>query len=94
MNELKKRLPLQCPACESPLRVGRMFCGECGTEVCGDFELPLLARLSEKEQQFILAFVKSSGSLKDMAKGMGISYPSVRNVLDDLIEKLIKMEEK
>ena len=92
MNELKKRLPLQCPACESPLRVGRMFCGECGTEVCGDFELPLLARLSEK--QFILAFVKSSGSLKDMAKSMGISYPTVRNVLDDLIEKLIKMEEK
>ena len=94
MNELKKRLPLQCPACESPLRVGRMFCGECGTEVCGDFELPLLARLSEKELQFILAFVKSSGSLKDMAKSMGISYPTVRNVLDDLIEKLIKMEEK
>ena len=94
MNELKKRLPLQCPACESPLRVGRIFCGECGTEVCGDFELPLLARLSEKEQQFILAFVKSSGSLKDMAKRMGISYPTVRNVLDDLIEKLIKMEEK
>ena len=94
MNELKKRLPLQCPACESPLRVGRMFCGECGTEVCGDFELPLLARLSEKEQQFILAFVKSSVSLKDMAKSMGISYPTVRNVLDDLIEKLIKMEEK
>ena len=94
MNELKKRLPLQCPACESPLRVGRMFCGECGTEVCGDFELPLLARLSEKEQQFIPAFVKSSGSLKDMAKSMGISYPTVRNVLDDLIEKLIKMEEK
>ena len=94
MNELKKRLPLQCPACESPLRVGRMFCGECGTEVCGDFELPLLARLSKKEQQFILAFVKSSGSLKDMAKSMGISYPTVRNVLDDLIEKLIKMEEK
>ena len=94
MNELKKRLPLQCPACESPLRVGRMFCGECGTEVCGDFELPLLARLPEKEQQFILAFVKSSGSLKDMAISMGISYPTVRNVLDDLIEKLIKMEEK
>lgn len=94
MTELKKRLPLQCPACESPLRVGRMFCGECGTEVCGDFELPLLARLSDKEQQFIVEFVKSSGSLKDMAKGMGVSYPTVRNVLDDLIEKLIKLDEK
>lgn len=94
MTELKKRLPLQCPACESPLRVGRMFCGECGTEVCGDFELPLLARLSDKEQQFIVEFVKSSGSLKDMAKSMGVSYPTVRNVLDDLIEKLIKLDEK
>lgn len=94
MTELKKRLPLQCPACESSLRVGRMFCGECGTEVCGDFELPLLARLSDKEQQFIVEFVKSSGSLKDMAKSMGVSYPTVRNVLDDLIEKLIKLDEK
>lgn len=92
MSEYKKRLPLQCPACESPLKVGRMFCGECGTEVCGDFELPLLARLPEKEQQFIIEFVKSSGSLKDMAKGMGVSYPTVRNVLDDLIEKLIKLQ--
>lgn len=92
MSEYKKRLPLQCPACDSPLKVGRMFCGECGTEVCGDFELPLLARLPEKEQQFIIEFVKSSGSLKDMAKSMGVSYPTVRNVLDDLIEKLIKLQ--
>lgn len=50
MGEIKKRLPLQCPACNAPLRVGRLFCGECRTEVCGDFELPVLARLSDKEQ--------------------------------------------
>lgn len=68
MGEIKKRLPLQCPACDAPLRVNRLFCEECNTEVCGNFELPLLARLSEKEQQFVLDFVKSSGSLKDMAK--------------------------
>ena len=92
MNELKKRLPLQCPACESPLRVGRMFCGECGTEVCGDFELPPLARLTEKEQLFIVDFIKSSGSLKDMAKNIGVSYPTVRNMLDDIIDKLTKMD--
>ncbi|WP_455672213.1 DUF2089 family protein [Phocaeicola sp.] len=92
MDEKKKRLPLQCPACDASLKVGRLFCGECGTEVCGNFDLPLLARLSEKEQQFILDFVKSSGSLKDMAKNIGVSYPTVRNILDDLIEKLIKMD--
>ena len=61
--------------------------------MCGDFELPVLARLSDKEQQFILAFVKSSGSLKGMAKSMGVSYPTVRNILDDLIDRLSKMDE-
>lgn len=92
MTEIKKRLPLHCPACDSPLRVGRLFCGQCNTEVCGDFELPALAKLTEKEQQFVIDFIKSSGSLKDMAKNLGVSYPTVRNVLDDLIEKLNKIE--
>lgn len=92
MNEVKKRLPLQCPACDSSLKVGRMFCVSCGTEVCGDFDLPLLAKLTDKEQQFVVDFIKSSGSLKDMAKNMGVSYPTVRNVLDDLISKLNNIE--
>lgn len=92
MTEIKKRLPLQCPACDSPLRVGRLFCSLCNTEVCGNFELPALARLTEKEQQFVIDFIKSSGSLKDMAKNLGVSYPTVRNVLDDLIEKLTNIE--
>lgn len=93
MGEVKKRLPLQCPACDAPLKVGRLFCEQCDTEVCGGFELPLLARLPEKEQRFILDFVKSSGSLKDMAKNMGVSYPTVRNILDDLIEKLTEIDQ-
>ncbi len=93
MGEIKKRLPLQCPACNAPLRVGRLFCGECRTEVCGDFELPVLARLSDKEQQFILAFVKSSGSFKGMAKSMGVSYPTVTNILEDLMDRLSTMDE-
>ena len=92
MNEVKKRLPLQCPSCDAPLKVGRLLCEECNTEVCGNFELPLLARLSEKEQQFVIDFVKSSGSLKDMAKNIGVSYPTVRNMLDDIIDKLTKMD--
>ena len=59
----------------------------------GEFELPVLTSLNEEEQRFMLEFVKASGSLKDMAKKMGVSYPTVRNYLDDLIEKLNNMEE-
>lgn len=92
MTEKKKRLPLHCPGCDEQLKVGRLFCEQCRTEVNGVFELPVLARLEENEQSFIVDFVKSSGSLKDMAKNMGVSYPTVRNFLDDLIEKLNKIE--
>ena len=69
-----------------------MVCLECQTEVCGEYKLHVLAQLNEKEQQFVLDFVKSSGSLKDMAKNMGVSYPTVRNILDDLIVKLNNIE--
>lgn len=92
MEDIKKRFPLKCPSCTSSLTVGRMYCKKCQTEVNGSFELPLLAKLTEEEQSFILDFVRFSGSLKDMAKKMSISYPTVRNILDDLIEKLNKEE--
>jgi hypothetical protein len=94
MEGIKTKLPIVCPACDSPLSVNRLFCKSCGTEVSGSYELPLFSRLTEKEQQFILDFVKSSGSLKDLAKEMGISYPTVRNLLDDLIEKIKKIEKE
>jgi hypothetical protein len=57
------------------------------------YDLPLLAQLSTDEQDFILKFVKNSGSLKDMAKDLGLSYPTVRNLLDSIIDK-IKNDEK
>tara|TARA_R110000737_G_scaffold223373_2_gene238391 strand:- start:21856 stop:22023 length:168 start_codon:yes stop_codon:yes gene_type:complete len=50
--------------------------------------LPVFLRLSEDEQLFVVNFTTSGGSLKEMAKKLGKSYPTVRNILDDIIEKL------
>jgi hypothetical protein len=47
-----------------------------------------LAALSEEDLHFIRRFVLASGSLKDLAKQYGISYPTVRIRLDCLIEKI------
>ncbi|MFV0329519.1 MAG: DUF2089 family protein [Dysgonomonas sp.] len=85
-------LPCKCPSCQTQLKVKSLLCENCRTEVHGLYDLPLLAQLSIEEQDFVLKFVKNSGSLKDMAKDLGLSYPTVRNLLDDIIEKIKNYE--
>ncbi len=85
-------LPVSCPSCQAHLKVKSLKCDSCETEVTGLYDLPLLARLSESDQQFILRFVKNSGSLKEMAAEMKLSYPTVRNLLNDIIERVESYE--
>ena len=87
-----KKLPTICPSCNRILNVKQLLCENCSTEVEGIYELPALASLSDSEQQFILQFVKASGSLKEMAKLLGLSYPTVRNRLDEIINRVKELE--
>lgn len=82
------KFPTRCPACEDEMTVVELCCPTCETHVAGHFKLPLLTRLEPAEQEFILQFLLNSGSLKEMANEMGKSYPTVRNKLDELIEKI------
>lgn len=85
---MSKKLPHTCPSCSSLLNVKSLICGSCQTEVTGNYSLPLLASLSDDDQEFITNFVKCSGSLKVMAQNMDLSYPTVRNRLDEVIMKI------
>lgn len=49
---------------------------------------PWIEKLSDEDLSFIKRFVLASGSLKELAKAYGISYPTVRLRLDRLIEKV------
>lgn len=82
------KLPIVCPSCESALQVSQMKCNNCETTVNGSYELPLYLQLGREEQEFILNFFLSSGSIKEMAKQAGLSYPTMRNKMDDLITKI------
>lgn len=85
---MKHKLPIHCPSCETDLKVTKLSCENCDTAVSGTFDLPLLLKLPQEEQDFILQFFLNSGSLKQMAQQMNISYPTVRNKLDDIIEHI------
>ena len=91
---MNPKLPVSCPSCQSQLSVTELSCTECSTKVSGSYLLPLLLQIPEEEQQFILDFFLSSGSLKEMANQMGKSYPTVRNKLDDIIEKIKNLQPK
>lgn len=82
------RLPTNCPACEASLAATQLACTVCDMQLEGRFEFPVLLRLSRDELDFVLAFVRASGSLKELGKIRGQSYPTVRNRLNEIIEKL------
>lgn len=87
-KEIEKIMPIKCPSCSQLLEVARLICPACQTAVEGNFRLSILSKLSQEDQEFIVEFMKASGSLKDMAQSYGISYPTIRNRLDTVIEKL------
>ncbi|MHC5201233.1 DUF2089 family protein [Myroides sp. LJL119] len=82
------KLPILCPSCKNSLQVTELSCQNCHTQVKGKYALPLFLKLPEEDQNFLMDFFLHSGSLKQMAKQMNISYPTVRNKLDDLINQI------
>lgn len=91
-SNMAAQLPTLCPSCAHVLAVERLRCAECRTQVDGEFELPDLLRLPADDVAFIVSFVKASGSLKEMARLRGQSYPTIRNRLDEIIERLAEID--
>lgn len=48
----------------------------------GRFDLPPLASLTAEDQVFVAAFVRCHGSIKQMEKFFGVSYPTIKNRLN------------
>ena len=54
----------------------------------GEFAPPPLAQLSAEDQVFVAAFVRSHGSIKQMERLFGVSYPTIKNRLNEIGDKL------
>lgn len=68
--------------------MSKASCRTCGIAVEGAFERSRLAGLPIEHQRFIEMFVLASGSLKELARHTGVSYPTLRSRLDRVIEAL------
>jgi hypothetical protein len=81
-------LLLKCPSCDGALTVARLECPRCEIAIEGEFAMPALLRLSPAQVDFVEVFIKNRGSIRDVERELGVSYPTVRGRLDEVIRAL------
>jgi hypothetical protein len=72
--------------------IKKVYVPEDNISIEGDFQLSNFATLNEQDQKFIAAFIKTHGSIKQMEQIFNISYPTVKNKLNELSKKLDNYE--
>jgi hypothetical protein len=71
-----------------PVTIERVRLVDSDIAIEGSFTLPPLANLSAEDQVFVMAFMRCSGSIKDMEQMFGISYPTVKNRINRIAQQL------
>ena len=69
---------------QAPIEIERVRLVETGIAIEGPFSLPPLAQLAAEDQVFVAAFVRCHGSIKQMEKYFGVSYPTIKNRLNKI----------
>jgi hypothetical protein len=73
---------------DQPILIERVRIPDKDIIIEGRFELPQLGRLSQEDQVFITAFVRSHGSIKEMEQIFGVSYPTIKSRLNRIASSL------
>jgi hypothetical protein len=74
----------QCPACGSQLIITECKCPACQLQMRGEFQSGQLSSLSDEALTFIKVFLSARGNLTEVERVLGISYPTIRNKLDEI----------
>jgi hypothetical protein len=77
-----------CPVCGEDLVVTRLHCRSCDATIEGHFALGRFDRLDPQQLRFAETFIRCEGKLNKVQEELGISYPTVRSRLHDLIRAL------
>ena len=71
-----------------PIVIERVRLVDSDISIEGSFSLPPLVNLSAEDQVFVIAFIRSDGSIKDMEKMFDISYPTVKNRINRIAKQM------
>ncbi|TAH52034.1 MAG: DUF2089 domain-containing protein [Chloroflexota bacterium] len=74
----------QCPACGGQIVITEIQCANCHLKMQGEFTPGLFSTLSSDQLNFVRAFLRVRGNLSEMEKVLGVSYPTIRNKLEEI----------
>lgn len=81
-------LPRKCPICGGEILVTRLHCRECDTTIEGRFVAGPFENLTPEQLSFIETFVRCEGKITRMEDEIGLSYPTIRNRLHEIIRAM------
>ena len=82
------RPPRTCPVCSERLLVSRLSCDECGSELTGSFETCDFCALGPDDRSARRVFLAARGNMKELERHLGVSYPTARARLTELLVAL------
>lgn len=79
----------ECPICQSTLEISKLYCRSCDTIIEGHFQhASPFQQLTPEQMSFMVTFVHNEGKINRVGEELGMSYPTVRSRLHDLIRAL------
>src|SRR5262245_38543305 len=78
----------KCPVCGDEMVVTRLQCRGCSSELSGFFGLERIYLLGAEQRAFLELFIKNRGNVMKVGEELGISYPTARNRLSEVISEL------
>jgi len=81
------KLPSYCPICKSTLEVTRVYCAHCDSTIEGHFAPSAnpFAALNQDQMHFLMTFIRCEGRFNRMEDELGMSYPTLRNRLQEIL---------
>lgn len=83
-----QNIPSRCPICGGEIVVTRIYCLDCDTTIEGRFSGGPFSQLTNEQLNFVELFVRCEGKITRMEEELGLSYPTIRSRLHEVIRSL------
>jgi hypothetical protein len=79
---------LNCPSCGGSMVVSEVKCAKCDLRIRKEFEPCEFCQLPDDDYEFLKLFLRTQGRITEIEKLLGISYPTIKHKIEDLLARL------